>query len=117
MPFFNKRKPRKRIHSANTMVLGQLRSILESNGIPCYIRNESLNNLLGHPGFFFRQPELWVAEEEDVDRARELIRPILEPEEPEDTTPWTCPTCQETLEPQFTLCWKCGTERETEDDV
>lgn len=32
---------------------------------------------------------------------------------PTKTTPWTCPSCGESLEAQFQTCWNCLTERAT----
>ncbi|HHH39691.1 MAG TPA: DUF2007 domain-containing protein [Sedimenticola sp.] len=54
-------------------------------------------------------PRIWVLEDRDHDRARELIAQFLERDTAAD--PWRCPGCGEWIEGQFQVCWNCGTRR------
>ena len=56
--------------SPNSVILGMLRSRLETAGIACEVRNEALCQAL--PGAPF-QPELWVLNDEDYPAAVDLL--------------------------------------------
>ncbi len=57
-------------------------------------------------------PALWVVDDPDLDRARELLARFLDPGKAGAGSPaWTCPTCGETVESDFDLCWNCGRDR------
>jgi hypothetical protein len=88
----------------------RLRSMLESAGIDCVLRNEVSAGL--SPGVPMPEctPELWI---QDDDRLAEALQ-IKENFQSSVTAvgaDWRCPMCGETSEPQFTSCWKCGTLR------
>ena len=93
-----------------TMV-GHFRSILESMGIPCEIRNEAGVSLAGEVPFTAVFPELWVLDDEQVPLASQTIREYLEREK---TAPpvedWTCSNCGEFVDGNYAECWNCGTE-------
>lgn len=57
-------------------------------------------------------PTLWVLEDEDLERGRELIERFRA--DSTDSTPapaWTCAGCGETVDGHFDLCWSCGHAR------
>lgn len=58
----------------------QLKSILESEGIPCFVRNENMASLFGGQGSIMGAafPELWVINDEDFEKALEILN--AEPE-------------------------------------
>lgn len=56
-------------------------------------------------------PSVWVANDGDAQRAREVIATELGPRQ-EGGPPWTCSQCGELCEGQFTRCWKCGRQRD-----
>lgn len=102
------------LFQANTVAEGgkiySLKSILEEAGIPCLIRNENLSGALGEIPFTECSPELWVMNEQDYPRAKEIVigwRAVPAGAQ----TSWLCPTCNETIEGQFSSCWKCGNEK------
>ena len=82
------------------------RNLLESEGIRAEIRNEILDSVAGRVPFQETWPELWVVNDLDYDRAKQLIKGVPE-ESPSHS--WRCPTCQEENEGQFAVCWQCGT--------
>lgn len=57
--------------------VGYYQSILESEGIPTELRNEGTSALAGLIAMGQCYPELWVVEDEDYDRALELLRPHM----------------------------------------
>jgi hypothetical protein len=93
--------------SNNSAEVGLLKNLLEKNGISCVIRNEQLSMLSGAIPFTECYPELWVLNDEDSTRAKELLRGWRSTETP-DRDSWVCPSCVEKIEGQFTACWKCG---------
>ena len=99
----------KYVFSASTMSPDNemLKSILEKADIPCLIRNEYLT--AGEAPFI--SPELWILNDEDYPRAREIVD-AWENATIENQGPWVC-RCGETIEGQFTSCWQCGRERKT----
>lgn len=82
------------------------RNLLEAEGIPSEIRNEHSGSVLG--GMPFTESQLWVVNDLDYDRARELIDGTALEESPRDK--WTCAQCKEENEGQFAACWSCGVE-------
>ena len=86
-----------------------LKSILEKAGIPCMIRNEYLSMGLGELAPSECSPELWILNDEDYPRAKEIVD-AWRNATIENLGPWVC-RCGETVEGQFTSCWKCGRER------
>src|SRR6266849_6020850 len=86
-----------------------LKSILEKAGIPCMIRNEYLSMALGELAPADCTPELWILNDEDYPRAKEIVD-AWQNAKIENHGPWVC-RCGETVEGQFTSCWKCGRER------
>lgn len=54
-------------------------------------------------------PSLWVIDDLDLPRARELLALFLDPGQTRraDQT-WVCAVCGERVEANFELCWNCG---------
>ncbi len=90
--------------------LAHCRSILEEAGIACFIRNEDTHDLIAGLPDPLRQPSLFVNEDADAERARELLRDVQGAEK-SDTPDWKCPQCSETVPGNFGACWKCEAPR------
>ena len=88
--------------------LAHCRSILEEAGIACFIRNEDTHDLIVGLPDPLRQPSLFVNDDADAERARELLRDV-EGAGKGDTPDWKCPKCGETVPGNFSSCWKCET--------
>ena len=102
----------KKLTSADTVVMiNHYKNILEAEGIPCQIRNEHLNQIYGEMPFTEVWPELWIVNDLDYDRAKQLIDTTISDESPQ--APWRFRQCGEENEGQFAACWKCG-ERTSE---
>ena len=97
----------KKLTSADSLVtISHYRNLLESEGIACQIRNQHLSPLAGEIPFVEVWPELWVVNDLDFNRARELIDAAVSDESPQ--APWRCRHCGEENEGQFGACWNCG---------
>jgi hypothetical protein len=57
-------------------------------------------------------PTVWVMQDDDLPRAREILALFLEQPGSDGETPWSCPDCGEAVEAGFELCWNCGRHRE-----
>ena len=91
--------------------IGLLKDLLEKSFIPCVIRNEYLSIASGEIPFTECYPELWILNDEDYPRAKEVLDRWLAPQ-PETPGLWLCAHCEEEIEDQFASCWKCGAQRE-----
>jgi hypothetical protein len=103
----------KRVFTANIASGDQeiVLSLLETAEIPCLVRNANLSMALSELTPMESAPEIWILQDEDLPRAREIIA-AWRTTEIEDPGPWTC-GCGEAIEGQFTSCWNCGKERQT----
>jgi hypothetical protein len=100
--------------SLNLVEMHHLKNLLQSEGIPCRIRNEDLSRLAGEIPFTECALQLVIEREQDYAAAEAILREFLRP--PRRTAdPWLCRSCGETIEGQFTACWKCGKLRGTAD--
>lgn len=94
--------------TADRVMISHYKNILESEGIPCQLRNDHLGSIVGEMPFPEVWPELWVVNDLDFDRAKQLIEGSALDESP--AASWRCRTCGEHNEGQFAVCWQCGTE-------
>ena len=88
-----------------------LKGVLESNGISCEVRGETLFGLRGElPMTMDTAPSIWIYDDLMYDEAKIVIAEyetsILQNESSGKT--WTCNDCGEESEGQFTECWNCG---------
>lgn len=93
--------------SADRVMLGALRTLLENQGIACLVKNELLGGGAGGLPLNDCWPEIWLHEEADLPRARRLLDEALRPDL-SGRYGWSCPGCGESLEAQFEQCWNCG---------
>lgn len=96
----------KRVYSASSPAfVGHIYNVLEQHGIPCILRNEFLIGGTGElpPGECL--PEVWVVDDDDLPRARQLVDAVINTP---DLPAWRCRRCGETMEGQFAACWSCG---------
>jgi hypothetical protein len=99
----------KKVTSADSLVtITHYRNLLISEGIPAFLRNEHFGSIMGEVPFQEVWPELWVENDLDYDRARQLINAAKLAEE-SPSSPWKCRRCGEENEGQFSACWNCGT--------
>lgn len=100
----------KRVYVSSTLVdAGHARNLLEHEGIRCMIKNETLAGGLGDIPFLDCQPEVWVLDDANADRARRVLHAALHERSALDArSEWRCAQCGELNEPQFAACFRCG---------
>lgn len=92
----------------NSMLVANIRNLLEGAGIECEAKNLLLAGGAGDIPLNEIWPELWV-EESDFDKAQLIINEALA--DKSELPKWQCSECGEQLDGQFTTCWRCATER------
>lgn len=92
----------------DSAIVGHYKSVLDSAGIPSFIRNGLSNNLLTGMPSPVMFPTLCV-DDDDYDKAMELLRAIHRPQT-NDAPDWICAACKEAVPGTFDTCWKCGHE-------
>jgi hypothetical protein len=92
--------------SSDPLLIGHLKTVLEQHHIGCFTKNAYLLGAAGELPPTEAWPQLWVEDDADFERAREIIAGVLE--EDGGGPPWTCRRCGEESEPQFAECWRCG---------
>jgi hypothetical protein len=105
----------KRVYSALDLPTAHfVLSLLEEEDIPARVFGEDISALRGAVPFSAAtQPGIWVLDDENYERAREIVTSFENSASSEASPgiPWTCPDCGETSDAQFTQCWKCGKNR------
>lgn len=86
--------------------VGQMQSLLESHGIKTFLKNEFGSSVVGELPFVEVVPQLFVLEENDAEKARELLS--AESLDHHPAADWTCSECGSEVEGNFSQCWKCG---------
>jgi len=106
--------PVKMVYTAeNILMVSHIRNVLEAHGIDCLLRNQYLSGGAGEIPPMVVWPELWVTDDAQYPRAKELVDAYLTAAPREDS--WTCPSCGESMEGQFMICWNCGASRPEND--
>ncbi len=91
-------------------LVGQMQSVLESNGVRTFLKNQFSSGVLGELPFVEIVPQLFILEESDLDQATLLLKEIGAPSEPEAS--WVCNNCSEASDGNFDKCWNCGEVRQ-----
>lgn len=104
----------KKVYVSQSLIEVESRKeLLDQAQIPATIKNQRSAMLGGEVPFVEVFPELWVLNDQDIERARTLLED-WECAKPVETTGWTCLVCGEVHQKEFTTCWKCGQERRKE---
>lgn len=93
-----------------------LKELLDNVGILCTIRNQQGSSLAGEVPFVEVFPELWVVNDADLDRAKELLEAQANGDEVERPI-WVCAGCGERHVGLFTACRKCGRENDARSEA
>ena len=96
----------KRVLIAPTLLDAQLAvDVLSSLGIVSHIFNANAAGALGEVPFMQAQPEVWVADESQETRAREVLTGLRNAPLRDEKS---CPHCGEANPGNFMSCWQCG---------
>ena len=90
--------------------VGQLQSLLETEGIRTHIKNEFTNSAFGEILFTKAIPELWILDDDDLVKAKGLLAEVADFEENPEPE-WTCAGCDSVVDGVFGRCWKCNAQR------
>lgn len=88
-----------------------VKAMLESQQIPCVLRNEYLGSGIGELPPVECWPELWVVHEHHADRAKALVDEYMAPGGYDSQPPWQCSECREMVDAIFARCWNCQADR------
>ena len=96
----------KRVHIAPTLLDAQLAAdALSSLGIVTHILNANAAGALGEVPFMQAEPEVWVDDDTQETRAREVLAGLRNAPLRNEKL---CPHCGETNPGNFLSCWQCG---------
>lgn len=93
--------------SQDRLMLGHLKNVLVNEGLECITKNEHLTGVMGEIPLNECWLEIWVTEDANYDRAKEIIDRALT-SGPSTGPEWECSGCGEKHDSQFTECWNCG---------
>jgi len=100
-----------KVYSAQSaLTVGNLRNLLLSEGIESEVRIPFLAAAGGDLPITECWSQLWIVNDEDLDRAMKLIDGTRLTGAPSSES-WKCPQCGEEIEGQFEACWRCGSSR------
>jgi putative signal transducing protein len=83
-----------------------LRGLLGQEGIKAHVFNENAQSGVGQLPVAEAQPELWVDDEKDWQRAMEVVRRFEA--SPRIDATLRCAACGEDNPGNFQVCWSCG---------
>lgn len=92
--------------SENRLQVQQIKDLLESHHIPCFIKNEYAIGAVGELSPFDAWPEVWLTDPEWEPKANSLIQEFSLP--PITNEDWFCRQCGERNAATFEICWNCG---------
>lgn len=94
-----------KIASAPNLAIATLwLDVLRADGIAALLQRQYLAGGVGDLPPQQCLPELWVAEDAQVGRARALLDAFLQLPQRQ----WVCRQCHEHIEGGFESCWNCG---------
>jgi Putative prokaryotic signal transducing protein len=95
------------LYAAADLIEAQLfKDMLKESGIVTEIFNQNARAGTGEIPFTHAYPELWLRNESDESRARELLREFENRPMPTGVT--ICSQCREENPANFASCWQCG---------
>ncbi len=93
-------------------LVGHYQSVLESNGIATFMKNQFGTSGAGELPFVEVVPQLWVLNEAELERAKALIEDLHGPDDLKQAEAWVCPGCGTSQEAAFSHCWNCSSARD-----
>ncbi len=100
-----------RLYQARDRIEAQfLHDFLERHLIRSVVLGDYLSGAIGQlPVDVY--PCVWVIEDGDLPRARELLESFRSDADRGDAPSWVCRACGELVDGSFDYCWHCGAER------
>ena len=95
----------KRLHSAPNLALATLwADLLCGAGVATTVQRQYASSIAGEVPPDQTLPELWVTDDDQLERARTLLHELLNPPHRH----WACAGCGEVIDGPFEQCWNCG---------
>jgi hypothetical protein len=88
----------------NNFLVNNIKNIIESHDINTFIKNEFAQGAIGEISAIDSWPELWITDDDDFDRAMEILETSQKTLAEDD---WCCINCSEKNDPSFEICWNC----------
>ncbi|XOV79008.1 MAG: DUF2007 domain-containing protein [Aestuariibacter sp.] len=92
--------------SENRFKVVQVRDLLQSYRIPCFIKNEYAIGGVGEISPFDAWPEVWLLDDEWLPRVKRILADFEADNGQQGS--WQCRACGECNEGSFEICWQCG---------
>jgi len=94
--------------AANLLEAHMIRDLLEQADIKVHVFNENAQGGVGEIPFTHTYPELWLVDEGDLEKAKEIIKDFESPVT--ESASSQCKHCGEVNPGSFHICWNCGKE-------
>lgn len=91
----------------NQFIVGNMKNLIEAQNINVFIKNEFAQGALGETAVFDCWPEVWVYDDDDYQKAIDVVV-LVETKQAE--MDWVCNQCDEKNDPSFEVCWHCKSE-------
>ena len=88
----------------NNFIVSNIQNLIEAQEISTFIKNEFAQGAVGEISAFDSWPEVWIVNDENYDRAIEIVNASKNLGKGED---WICSHCAEKNGSAFELCWHC----------
>ncbi len=92
----------------NLALVNRAKALLEDAEIPCKVQHEFSTFSVGEIASIDCWPELWILNDQDEVRAKDVLSVITDPKEHDQ---WQCSQCNEMNDDSFDICWNCQHEK------
>ena len=93
----------------NSLIVFNIKNVLEDHGIECLIKNEFSSGGAGVLSPLETWPEIWVDNKEQADSAEKIINDTMT--DLSSGAEWICSLCKENNASQFNICWNCNSQK------
>ncbi|WP_286235382.1 DUF2007 domain-containing protein [Thalassotalea sediminis] len=98
----------KRVYTNESRFLvNNIKDLIDAQGIPVFVKNEYAQGAMGEISPFDCWPEVWVVNDADYERAKDIIDRAHQNQYADD---WICNHCREQNAASFDICWNCQQE-------
>ena len=97
----------------DTAKVGMIDELLKGSGIPTILKNFTGGSNITAVPIPTLYPTIYVLNESQVNKARELIKEIFEAK-PASTEEWNCSECGEIVDGFLSECWSCQNPKDLE---
>ena len=91
----------------NHFIVNNIKNLIDAQKISTFIKNEFAQGAIGEISAFDSWPEIWVFNDDDFDRAVEIVKGS---QGCKNSADWVCNNCLEKNDPSFEICWNCQSD-------